>query len=115
MAYNGGVSCLYNWHNIIKRVINITTTMTYEEQFLGGYWFLRVLFCTIFYGICFFEFFNPHKNPKHRLNCTLSNCYIHSSGQSSVTFRANDIHELLSYNFLCRWENFYWCPINFIT
>ncbi len=55
-GYNGGVSCLYNWHDIIKRVIKITTTMTYEEQLLGGYWFLRILFCTSFMGYAFLKF-----------------------------------------------------------
>ena len=54
-GYNGGVSSLYNWHDVIKRVVKITTSMSYEEQLLGGYWFLRVLFYTSFMGYAFFR------------------------------------------------------------
>ena len=61
-GYNGGVSSLYNWHDIIKRVVKITTSMSYEEQLLGGYWFLRVLFYTSFMGYAFFRFLRNEKS-----------------------------------------------------
>jgi fucose 4-O-acetylase-like acetyltransferase len=54
-GYNGGVSSLYSLSDIVKRVIKITTSMSYEEQLLGGYWFLRVLFYTSFIGYGFFK------------------------------------------------------------
>ena len=53
-GYNGGVSCMYCWEDIVNRVIKIITSMSYEEQLLGGFWFLRVLFCTSFMGYVFF-------------------------------------------------------------
>ena len=60
-GYNGGVSCLYEFDDIVKRVIKITTSMSYEEQLLGGYWFLRVLFYTSFMGYAFFKFLKKDK------------------------------------------------------
>lgn len=61
-GYNGSVSCLYYYHDFIKRVIKIITSMTYEEQLLGGYWFLRVLFFTSFIGYAFFKLFSKWKS-----------------------------------------------------
>ena len=55
-GYNGTVSQLYSFNDFIKRAIKIITEMSREEQLLGGFWFLRVLFCTSFLGYAFSRF-----------------------------------------------------------
>ena len=55
-GYNGGVSCLYTYKDILTRVFKITTSMSHEEQLLGGYWFLKILFFTSFIGFGFYKF-----------------------------------------------------------
>ena len=42
-GYNGNVSTLYSVKDIIKRGIYIIFTMSYNEQLLGAFWFLRTL------------------------------------------------------------------------
>ena len=60
-GYNGNVSQLYTLNEITRRVVKITTSMSHEEQLLGGFWFLRVLFCTSFIGYAFFKFLKSNK------------------------------------------------------
>ena len=60
-GYNGSVSQLYDFNIFIKRAIKIITEMNREEQLLGGFWFLRVLFCTSFIGYAFLKFLQNSK------------------------------------------------------
>lgn len=43
-GFNGNVSCLYSFDDFIEKAIRIVTSMSGNEQLLGGYWFLRELF-----------------------------------------------------------------------
>ena len=60
-GYMGSVSQLYSHHDFIRRVIKITTSMSYEEQLLGGYWFMKILFITSFLGYAFYKFLHSAK------------------------------------------------------
>jgi len=55
-GYNGAGSVLYTTKDVLLRVFKITTSMSYEERLLGGYWFLKILFCTSFAGYAFYRF-----------------------------------------------------------
>ena len=55
-GYNGASSVLYTTRDILFRIFKITTSMSYEERLLGGYWFLKILFCTSFLGYAFYRF-----------------------------------------------------------
>lgn len=60
-GYNGAVSQLYDFNHFVKRATKIVTEMNREEQLLGGFWFLRVLFCTSFLGYAFLRFVRNSK------------------------------------------------------
>jgi len=47
-GFRGHVSHLYTWQEFVYKFIKIITSMSGEEQLLGGYWFLKSLFvCSI--------------------------------------------------------------------
>lgn len=44
-GFNGNVSHLYDVQEFIKKFLSIVFTMEGHEQLLGGYWFMKSLFC----------------------------------------------------------------------
>lgn len=60
-GYNGSVSQLYNFNDFYKTAIKIITEMERQGELLGGFWFLRVLFCTSFLGYAFLKFLHNSK------------------------------------------------------
>lgn len=52
-GYNGVPSALYTFQDALHRLFKITTAMAAEEQLLGGYWFMKILFLASFAGYFF--------------------------------------------------------------
>lgn len=59
-GFRGHVSHLYTWQEFGCRFIRIITSMSYEEQLLGGYWFLKSLFVCSILGLVIIKY---NKNP----------------------------------------------------
>ena len=45
-GYKGQTSVMYSWTDIIKKAFNIIFRLSDNEQLLGAFWFIRVLFIT---------------------------------------------------------------------
>ena len=52
-GYNGVPSSIYTFQDVLSRFFKITTAMAGEEQLLGGYWFMKILFLASFAGYFF--------------------------------------------------------------
>lgn len=55
-GFKGEISHLYSVMDYIKRSIAIVTSMSGNEQLLGGYWFLKTLFVGSFIGYFFIRY-----------------------------------------------------------
>ena len=55
-GYNGIGLSLYSLKDIASRALRITTSMAGEEQLLGGYWFMKILFLTSFVSFAFLKY-----------------------------------------------------------
>ena len=60
-GYNGVASSLYTGSDYMRKTFKILTAMSHEERLLGGYWFLKILFCTSFVGYAFYRFLKNWK------------------------------------------------------
>ena len=60
-GYNGIGLSLYTFKDIAHRALKITTQMAGEEQLLGGYWFMKILFLTSFTGFAFIKYLKNKK------------------------------------------------------
>lgn len=65
-GFRGHVSHLYTWQEFVYKFIKIITSMSGEEQLLGGYWFLKSLFVCSIVG-----FFIIKYNKKTITGCVL--------------------------------------------
>lgn len=63
-GYNGIGLPLYSFNDIAHRALKITTSMAGEEQLLGGYWFMKILFLASFMGFAFLKYL---RDPKFRI------------------------------------------------
>lgn len=61
-GYQGVASSLYSLPDFSARLFKITTAMAGEEQLLGGYWFMKILFLTSFVGYFFYRFLKGLKS-----------------------------------------------------